>query len=275
MTALGLFIAMAFSAPVARAYVPPSFFMMRMLGRKHANFDDGRFRNKLTFYKKNGEIAFVLTESLVLSDAEHASIKLINSAGNEVASHTRKLLGTRPGDTDRPVPYDLIFIKDGANIYEHFHALGLPLKTEGALYSEKEGAMPYKPESGVALERYDNRIAVVIGDRTKKLDAYASTALWIEKESYLPMRAVFPTAPEMGMASEALEFRFSAYGVYKNFLYPRNVQVLRGGLLWAKIETQDLRPFGSAGKGEDEGRKKEEPDGDLREFIETYFKWIR
>ena len=273
MTVLGFLIAMSFQAPTAQAYVPPSFFLMRMLGRKHANFDDGRFRNKLTFFKKNGEIAHVLTEQLVLSDAEHASVKLIDQTGNEIASHNRKLLGSRPGDTDRPVLYDLIYVKDGANIYEHFRALGLPLKTESALYSDKEGSNPYKPEAAVALERFDNRIAVVIGDRAKKSDTYNSSSLWIEKESYLPMRAIFPTAPEMGMASEPLEFRLSGYGVYKNFLYPRVVQVLRGGVLWARIDTQDVRALGSAAG--DEPKHKEEADGDLKEFIETYFKWIR
>ncbi len=275
MTTLGIFIAMTFSAPAAHAYVPPSFYLMRMLGRKHANFDDGRFRDKLTFYKKTGEIARVLTETLVFPDAEHATVKLLDQAGNEVATHTRKLLGTHAADTDRPVLYDLIFIKDAANIYEHFRALGLPLKTESALYSDKEGSMPYKPESTVALERYDNRIAVVIGDRSKKSDAYGNTALWIEKESFLPLRAIFPTAPEMGMASEPLEFRLSGFGVFKNFLYPRIVQVFRGGVLWAKIETQEVRALGTSTRSEDEGRKKEEPDGDLKEFIETYFKWIR
>ncbi|MBI3544825.1 MAG: hypothetical protein HY075_16255 [Deltaproteobacteria bacterium] len=265
-------IALLAAATPAHAYVPPSYYVIRMLARKHAPLEDARFRSKVTFYKKSGEVIASVNETLALSDAERATVKLTDASGNELALKSRKLIGARPGDVDRPVTYDLLFVKDGANIYEHLKLLGLPLKTEAALYSEKEGAMPYKPETTVALERYENKIAVVVGDRSKKSDVNSAVSLWVEKDSYLPLRAVFPTAPEMGMSSEPLELRMSSYGMHKAFLYPRNVQIFRNGTLWAKVETQEVRGGGGALEA---SPAKVEPDGDLRELIDTYLRWIR
>src|SRR5262249_9623149 len=142
----------------------------------------------------------------------------------------------------RPVLYDLLFVKDGTNVYDHFKALGLPLRTEADLYSEKEGTMPYKPESNVLFTRYENRVAVVVGEEGQKPDPGSrATSLWVEKDSFLPLRAVFPSAPESGMASEPLEFRFASFQPYKNFLYPRVTQIIRNGALWVKTETLDVR----------------------------------
>ena len=259
--------------PVAQAYVPPSYYVIRMLARKHAGFEDARFRSKLTFYKKNNEVAYTLGETLVIPDTERALVRITDSSGNELARHARKLVSSHASDLERPVTYDLFFLKDGANVFEHFKQLGLPLKTEAALYSEKEGNLPYKPEATVALDRLDNKIAVVIGERAKKSDSAPGPSLWVEKDSFLPVKAIFPTSPEAGMASEPLEYRMSSFSMYKSFLYPRVVQIFRGGQLWAKIETQDVKSAGSFNVAD--APSKIEPDGDLRDFVETYLKWVR
>lgn len=269
----GLCVALVLSITSAHAYVPPSFFVIRTLARKHTSLEDAKFRSKVTFFKKGGEVAHILTESLVITSAEHAVVRIVDPSGNELASHTRKLVSGRAGDLDRPVPYDLLFIKDGGNIYEHLRALGLPLKTEGALYSDKEGSMPYKPEPYVSLERFENKVAVVVGEHPKRSDAPpAGTSLWVEKDSFLPLRAIFPSSPESGMASEPLDFRMSSYTMFKSFLYPRTLAVYRGGALWAKIETQDVR---ASGGSPEENRPKADPDSDIKEYLDVYLKWIR
>lgn len=250
----------------AHAYVPPSFFIVRNLAHKHAMVDEGRFRHKVTFYKSNGEATRTLNETVVLTDAENAIVQLSDENGNPIATRTRKLVGNRVDELNRPVTYDLLMMKDGPNVFSHLRALGLPLKTESDLYSEKEGTMPYKPEDTVKLERYDRRVAVVVGTDSK------SSQLWIEKDSMLPLRAIVPSAPEAGMSSEPLEFKFSTFQVYKSLLYPRTTQVLRGGKLWAKIETQDVA---LAVGNRPEIKNQADLDGDTREFLETYFKWVR
>jgi hypothetical protein len=179
---------------------------------------------------------------------------------------------------DRPVLYDLLFVKDGASVFEHFRALGLPLKSETDLYAEKEGSMPYKPEATTAYARLENRVAVLVADGAPKVAGY-EPQLWVEKDSYLPLKAVLPTAPESGSAAEPLEFRFSAYQIHgstrdgKSFLYPRVTQVHRDGWLWLAIETQEVKT--GVGGSLESARGRPEIDNDAKDFAETYFKWIR
>lgn len=262
----------ALIASPAQAYVPPSFFVVRMLAHKHATLDEGQFKSRLTFYRRSGEPSITLNEILTIPDPEHAVVRITDSSGNEVARQTRRLLGDKTARLlDRPVTYDLLYIRDGSNIFEHLKMLGLPLKTETDLYTEKEGALPYKPETAVALERYEGRVAVVVGDRSKKSDANAS--LWVEKDSFLPMRAFFPSAPESGMASEPLELRLSGYTMYKAFLYPRIVQIYRNGALWAKIETVEGKA--AANVPFEEAAAKVDAGGEVKDNVDAYLRWIR
>lgn len=259
---------------VAHAYIPPSFFVVRALTRKHAVVEEGRFKHKVSFYKGDGELVRSFNEMLVLTDPHNVIVRLTDETGKEVATHTRSLTGARTQELSRPVLYDLLLMSDGATVFTHFKHLGLPLKTEADLYSEKEGALPYKPESYVGLARYENRIAVVVGDTAKRSVTDVKTPqLWVEKDSFLPLRAVFPSAPESGIASEPLEFKFSGYQTYKGLLYPRVTQILRRGKLWVKLETQDVQL--GAGIKPESSQARADLDGDVKDFTEMYFKWVR
>ena len=259
---------------VAHAYIPPSFFVVRAMTRKHAVVEEGRLKHKVSLYKGDNELVRSFNETLVLTDQHNAFVRLSDETGKEVATHSRNLTGNRTQEAARPVTYDLLLMSDGASVFNHFRHLGLPLKTEADLYAEKEGALPYKPESYVSLARYESRVAVVVADSEKKSPTDVRTPqLWVEKDSFLPLRAVFPSAPEAGIASEPLEFKFSGYQTYKGLLYPRVTQILRRGKLWVKIETQDVQL--GAGIKPDAAPAKAELDGDVKEFTEMYFKWVR
>lgn len=259
------------SIATAHAYVPPSFFVIRTLAKKHAALESGRFKSKVTFFKSNGDAIGSVNETMVFNEADRVTVRATDSSGNELRTQSRKLVAGRGADLERPVVYDLFYVKDGASIFEHFKALGLPLKAEGALYAEKEGNMPYKPEAAVALERFQNTIAVVIGSKSKEPQG---ASLWVEKDSFLPLRATLPTPPQAGSTSEPLDIRASNYQVQKSFLYPRVLQIFRDGALWAKIETQEVQLDSSAASLE-QAPGKDEADGDLKEQLDSYFKWVR
>jgi hypothetical protein len=262
-----IFVLGLLSASIAQAYVPPSFFVIRSLGHKHANLDEGRFRSKVTFYRRSGEVAYTVNETLTLPDPDHAIIRLADLAGNELARVVRKLGGKGSESVERPALYDLLYVRDAGNIFEHLRKLGLPLKTETSLYQEKEAAMPYKPETTVALERLEGRVAVVVSDRSRGKDA---PALWVEKDSFLPLRALLPSASDSG---DLLEYRMTGFTTYKTFLYPRTVQISRAGQLWAKIETQDAVKVPSSSP--EDAAPKVEASGELRDNVDNYLRWIR
>lgn len=269
----GSVVALLALARLAQAYVPPSFFVIRMLSHKHAGIENERFRSKITFYRKGGDAVVSINETLIITNAERATIHLTDASGGELATRARKLSGGRVGELERPALYDLLFIRDSSSIHEHLKTLGLPLRTEAALYADKEENLPYKPEDTVSFQRLDHKTAIVVGNAKPGDKNDPPVSLWVEKDSFLPLRAVFPSSPEAGMASEPLDFRFSGYQVYRDFLYPRTVEVFRNGALWAKIETQDVRA-GSTGSLE-EPKNRTDVDGDLKEYVDTYLRWVR
>jgi hypothetical protein len=261
----------------ASAYVYPSFYVVRSLARKHVAINNVTIKNKVTVFKRNGDFLTTFTESVSISENQLASGRILNSAGGEVATFARNLQSVRSGDLERPVAYDLLYINSSANIYEHFKALGLPLKTEGDLYAEKEGTLPYKPETTTAYGRLENKVAQVISPNhaERKPTDTSAPQLWVEKDSFLPLRAVFPSPPQSGYSSEPLEYRFSGYQVHsgKNFLYPRNFVIQRDGKPWVKIETTEIRDGTTAVANST--RVRDEASGDEREFLEMYLKWVR
>jgi hypothetical protein len=241
---------------VAQAYVPPSFYIFTALSHKHASIDDVSIRHKITLYRKSGETQEVFSDSVGVNSPDHVSVRVYDKLGAEIATLGRTLISSKSSESTRPITYDLLYLKDANSSFEHFKALGLPLKSEVELYSEKEGALPYKPESYISFKRYENRVAEVIASAD-------SPQLWIEKDSFLPLRAVL----------SPMEFRFSGYQVHKNFLYPRVVDVYRYGQLWARIETLEAKP--GAGTSLDGSRVQSGLDGDVKDFLEIYLKWVR
>lgn len=260
---------------LAHAWVPPSFHIIRMLAQKHSALDQGRFQHRLTFYKRDGTPLRPLTEILVINN-DQAFVRVVDERGAELGLHSRKLIGLRNSDIERPVLYDLVFLKDNLSIFEHFRALGLPLKTESELYSEKEGPLPYKPEyKTVAFARFQKtKPSVAISEDARKVESDDHmTQLWVEKDSYLPIEAILPSAPERGVASEPLEFHFTnGYQIEKRSFYPRAVEIKRGDRLWVKLETLEVR-LGQATL--ERARLRSDPEGELKDFLETYFKWVR
>src|SRR5689334_20257707 len=83
---------------IAQAYVPPSFFVVRMLGRKHANIESGKFRSRVTFYKKNGDALPALQETLTFQAPDRMITRLYDPAGHEVAAHSRRLITGKSGE---------------------------------------------------------------------------------------------------------------------------------------------------------------------------------
>ncbi len=79
-------------------------------------------------------------------------------------------------------------------------------------------------------------------------------------------RAVFPATAD-GSGSQTLEYRFNQYSVHTSFLYPKNVTIYKDGALWAKIDLLDFKGPSNA--------ERSEGDGDSRDFIEQYLKWVR
>ncbi len=262
-----IFLTCVFFSVAAEAYTYPSFYLIRSLAKKHAPFEGGRVRSKVSFFNAEGEFIRSVTETVVIPDSQRAVIRLTNESGAEIALRSRKIpaLSARNKEQDWPLTYDLLFVRDGATIFEHFKSLGFLLKTERELYWEKDGYGPYRPEKNIYFDRLDGRPALVLGAEGPASGA-DQHQLWLEKDTLLPLR--------FWLSDSKIEYRFSReYPLFKNFLYPRTISVLRNGILWAKIETLEVSPGLTAEL--EPARDRAEPSAEIREAMAQYFRWVR
>jgi hypothetical protein len=249
----------------AFGYAYPTFFLVRSLAKKHASFDVGKIRSKVSFYQGEGELYRTFNETMVFADGQRVFIRLSSETGGEIALRSRRFGTIADREQDWPFTYDLLFLRDKEVIFDHFKALGFPLKTEKELYWDKEGYGPYRPESNVYFSRFENRAALVLSTEDSSRREGVPQA-WFDKDSLLPLRFILPDA--------RIEYRFSReYPLHKNFLYPRSFQVYRNGQLWVKVDTMDVSVGGPAEL--EPMREKAEVNGDTRDAVGQYFRWVR
>ncbi len=259
----------------SQAYIPPSFFVVRQMARKHSDVVNTRFVNRITFFKGTTPLGSPLEETIqVISDNKiHTSIR--NSSGHAVTSIERILSSAKDNNAARyglPILYSLQFISNSALVADHFRQLGINIKSQGQLYGDKDPTredLPYKMESSMALTRFNNRTAIVLNGDGRSL---TPPQVWVEKDSYLPLRAIIKPEGE----SEVLDIQPRLYQVYKSTLFPSVIDVFKGGVLWVRIEHSKAETI-SSGKFErsEHSHDYQEISGDLKDELKLYFKWIR
>ncbi len=244
----------------SEAYIPPSFYVVRMLAKKHSSVKNGVvIKHKLSFFKKNGDTDQVFTETIFIKENQDVTIQVQEQDQSLLYIFKRSL---EDNLKLRPLLYDLLFLSDGTKVFNYFKKLGLPLKTEKELQTEKMEGQNYVIEKFLSLSRIENRIAITINKNDAVASLLPTPSLWIEKDSFLPLKAAW----------DQFEFQFSSYYVYENgFLYPRNIHVLKNNTLWFKLETIEL----TLKKSMDSIKIPENNQDSFSEPFDLYFKWIR
>lgn len=281
------------------AYVPPSFYILKNLAKKHEKTDSVIFKSKLTFFKKSGEISKTLYETFYFNSKGYAYSQILDEQLNTLklsdggTRHYRKWAGNKDLESKRPIFYDLLYVKDFNSIFNHFKELGLSLKTESELYNtrkpipektiepktkkivsenEKENKetidiqIPnvYEPEPYIYLSRFENKMAFVVGNADPQIQGMQ---LWVEKDSLFPLRTIL----------SPYEYRTSGYQIYKNVLFPRNIQILKDNILWAKLEVNEVKESIVDNQVSSFFNTKQivSPDGETEDHLELFYKNVR
>lgn len=294
-TAIFLFV----FAPSSSAYVPPSFYILKNLAKKHEKTDSVIFKSKVTFLRKSGEISKTLNETFYFSSKGIAYSQFTDDQQNVIklpdggTKFSRRWGGNKDLESKRPIFYDLLYVKDFNSIFNHFKELGMSLKTEAELYStrkplpektpepkvkkevltdEKENKetiniqIPnvYESEPYIYLSRFENKMAFVVGNSDPQIQGLQ---MWVEKDSLFPLRTIL----------SPYEFRTSGYQLFKNILFPRNIQILKDGTLWAKLEVSEIKEAIADNQVNTFFNSKQvlSPDGETEDHLELFFKIVR
>ena len=150
----------------------------------------------------------------------------------------------------------------------------IPVRTEAELRAFPGEGERRKAER-TYLRRWEGRHAWVIGDPDPSRNA---PQLWIEKDSFFPVRVVLP--PEAAVAGAPTELKLSGFKFAPGFQYPGRIDVEEEAkpVLRAELERLDIVT-------QNRELKREAPDGftergqsassGVRELIERYYRVLR
>jgi hypothetical protein len=248
-----------FGSVPALAYIPPSHFIIKSITKKHTGHPAVRVRSTVTKMDAEKPTAIRFREVAIFF-AKTGTVR--SWAFHE--TEQKELYSVERKANDNTAATALLFDANFEHLFNLLKAKGVPLRTE----EEIEGA---KIKEQQELARVSNSISWVIG-RKDKLDPQ----LWVEKDSFLPIRLVYPTNE-----SATNDVRFEKYKFTREYPYPRTLTLVskeNRALLTAEasdvmvgkdiidVKTPVAQGFTGAGK---------EAPSELRDLIEQYYETIR
>lgn len=217
------------SIPVTWAYAPPAAFIVKTSASKHNTGKGVLIRANL----KIEDLPSLKITHLYHADRGILRTTVLDEAGQVIYRH-QKALTTHSVSLDVPVDAIGALLLDSRSrqIIQFLRRKGMLAAEEG---KESEAPSPF-------LARWNKTVAWVLSplptDSTEKVNRSQGPQLWIEKDTFLPLRW-----------KGQLEVEFQNYRPYKDFFYPRlmsvftssSVSTLDDKKILLKEEVTDLR----------------------------------
>ena len=250
-----------FLSGLAQAYLPPSDYVVKMVVKKHDTIKAVRLKS--TVSTADNSAHFIET---TFFDAERGLLRSIakDDTGQELFRMERK-------DLSESVVSEILFETRAPRLVQDLKQKGVPIVTESELQGMKDEAQRQNSETEF-LGRFKTAVAWVIGKNDK-----SSAQLWVEKDTFLPMKFVFGPKVSAGGEVTMENFRFN-----REFPYPRLITYVRANAQPAfKVEAtevvvnpaegSDLR--GMVGYGITEAGSASASN--LKDLLQSYYELIR
>lgn len=210
----------------AQAYFPPSYFIVKSVAAKRSGLKSVKIISQVTGFdssgKPNGEKFKVVTLYFPVT-------KLMKSQALDATTGT-ELFGMEK--RSEALPLSLLVLYD-----PHSSEIASALKRNEIMIGspEEEPAPGASPKAGPAestyLKRWNGSVAWVLGTTPGKPKNDASE-LWIEKDSFLPVRIL----------TSSQDIQFTKYRYLKDLPYPRTTtQATRSGTLEVQEDTTEVQ----------------------------------
>lgn len=205
----------------AQAYIPPARYILHTYAKKHIGFTAVQIRSSVTAIEDSKPTATHFIE-VTRYDAVTASLKswVLDDAGNllYMAEHRTANI---------PASASLLLADSSLQMSQALTRTGVSLKH----FEEPDPNIPPanvqpEPSDGTQLKRWNKRIAWVLGVPVTATSSMNSASLWVEKDSFFPIRLV-------GTAGETqatfYDIQWDDYRYYQQFPYPRTAVLYFGG----------------------------------------------
>ncbi len=214
-------VAAAFLTVVATnsawAYIPPSQFIVKTLASKRNGFRGVRVQTTVT----NGETeqdSIVRFRQITLFDAKSRTLRSLafDQENKLLYAVERKFPGAFSKPETSALTVEMLLLdSNGEALLRQLKEVGLPVRLEEELLMMADEEQRRKSEM-ISISRLRNTVAWTISLDRKADDQHQ---LWIEKDTFLPMRLLTKSQGDW------LDIQFENYRFFREFPYPRVVTV--------------------------------------------------
>jgi hypothetical protein len=212
------FSAVFLQASLASAYVPPSQFIVKSMVAKRTGMKALKIRGLVNALGVDPQNAVHFRETTVVNPTADWIRSWATSDSDQVLYTTERKL------SDSPFPDVLLFQSKAHSVAQALREHSIPVRSDEELYSisDEEKRRDFEVES---LTRWKGGIDYLIGLRSlSAIKTGAEPRLYVEKDSFLPVRVVFP-AP--GLELGAADLRFENFRLYHEFPFPRLITLVK------------------------------------------------
>jgi hypothetical protein len=255
-------------AAAAWAYIPPAPYILHEVAKKHTSYTSIRVRTNIIGLDSNGNPSGVrLRETTVSNSKEQSLHSWVTDETGKVLYHVERFAASNAKSAKMSVVAEVLFDNNSVR-------LGNSLKSAGITFPRGKSSTTGDDASGgdkLTLRRWNRSAAWVFGKTAQ---------LWIEKDTFIPVRVIAPGAGD----SQLLDFQMENFRQYDELAYPRLATLYEAAkkvpLLKAELMDLALDPGQAAlavPKERAEGFTEagQSAPAPIRELIETYYRLIR
>ncbi|MGE0615185.1 MAG: hypothetical protein AB7P04_06065 [Bacteriovoracia bacterium] len=238
-------VLLGFWGGAAHAYIPPSEYLVTKIAEKHKNFGAILLTSIISVpgtttpptgpsapasFPANGFKEVALIDFKRKTIESHA----YDASGYEVFSVKRNL---GEGPSNRIPLMNFLFFEEIPEEVNH----AMILSGVSVMLSHKLQAMENEIERRAAeksyLDRWNDRVAWVIGERPEDKGSLGKPRIYIEKDSFLPLRWVGALTAN---PDRVWDVTFDRYRFVKGYQYPNDIVLLEDGAPVLKAEVSSL-----------------------------------
>jgi len=256
----------------ARAYIPPSEYVLKKVLQKRLPLKNVRLRGMVAGLRPDGRSTGTRFVEETFYDAASRTLhsSAFDETGRELYSVERNLGGGGEAGEPRALVWATLFEARFSNFLPLLRKWDIPVKLESELLKLAD-----EPERRAVEKMHLGRQKLASGFQVSwVLGETSSNQLWIEKDSFVPSRLIFKSG-------DGSDLRIDEYSSTKEIPTPRTMTLSRGSEQLLREEIQDANvnlpappamARGRAGGFTDAGNAA---DRETRDLILRYYRILR
>lgn len=252
----------------AWAYIPPASFILHEVAKKHVSYSTIRVRTNIVALDGNGNPTGLRLRETTFVDTKETSLRSwVTDESGKVLYSVERLLNVPSKGFKTPAVAEVLFDTNAVRMASVLKSVGIqiPRGKSADVADENTGG------DKMSLKRWNHTVAWVLGK---------SAQLWIEKDTFIPVRVIAPPRNE----SQLFDYQMENFKYYDEYAYPRLGTLYEVGKKNPILKTELLDavldpnlPPSEFPKEKSEGFTDagQSASSQVRDLIETYYRLIR